>query len=277
VPFHAMVIVTANNAALRADLLRRVLPIRILVDTGTPEDRYFDFDPYLEAKRDRLQILASGLTVLRAWWNVRETEEGRRIRKKTLGSFEHWADLVAGAVDWLTGTNPITLIEERKAEDQGRAEERQVIDALWKLFQTSEWTAKEAVGRPAPAYQSEDNPIPATGLDPDIWRGVLDFKGERPTPKEVGKWLGQQKDKVFGDLRLSRRLDNHKIAQWQVKNPVSPVSTGIISPKTREMSLHHSGCTMTSGGVAGRTKPDDTGDTGFPPLAIPSAAKKGLF
>ena len=97
---------------------------------------------------------------------------------------------MAGAVEWLTGINPISLIEERKAEDPGRAEERQVIDALHGSYsRTSEWTAKEAVGRPAPAYQSEDNPIPATGLDPDIWRGVLDFKGERPSPKEVGKWL----------------------------------------------------------------------------------------
>ena len=30
----------------------------------------------------------------------------------TLGSFEAWAALVAGAVEWLTGMNPVTLIEE---------------------------------------------------------------------------------------------------------------------------------------------------------------------
>ena len=45
VPFSAMVIVTANNAALRADLLRRVLPIRILVDTDTPEEQGVRFRP----------------------------------------------------------------------------------------------------------------------------------------------------------------------------------------------------------------------------------------
>src|SRR3954451_11394192 len=71
VPYAGLVVATANNAALRADMLRRMLPIRIVVGTDEPEKREFDFDPYLEAKRDRLQILAAGFTILRAWWNVR--------------------------------------------------------------------------------------------------------------------------------------------------------------------------------------------------------------
>jgi hypothetical protein len=67
VPYAGLVIVTTNNAALRADMLRRRLPIRIVVDTDEPENRKFDFDPYLEAKRDRLQILAAVFTIMRAW------------------------------------------------------------------------------------------------------------------------------------------------------------------------------------------------------------------
>jgi hypothetical protein len=211
-----LVIVTANNAALRADMLRRMLPIRIVVDTDTPEEREFDFDPYEEAKRDRMQILAAGFTILRAWWNARETEEGKQIRRTKLGSFERWADLVAGAVEWLTGTNPITLIKERKAEDPGCAEEMQVIVGLSDLFRESEWTAKEAVGRPAPANQTEDNPISATGLDPDLWRAVIDFKGERPSPREVGKWLAHQKDKMFGKLRLTSKINRTHTTVWAV-------------------------------------------------------------
>jgi hypothetical protein len=76
------------------------------------------------------------------------TEEGRRIRRTTLGSFEAWADLVAGAVEWLTGVNPVSLIEERKAEDSGRAAEKRVLAALHELFGEREWAAKEAVGEP---------------------------------------------------------------------------------------------------------------------------------
>jgi putative DNA primase/helicase len=151
-------------------MLRRTLPVRIVAETDQPELRRFSFEPYQEALRLRGEIVAAALTVARAWWLARDTGEGRRIRQTTLGSFEQWADQVAGAVEWLTGINPVTLIEERKAEDPGRGAERNVIKELHKLFGNSEWTAKGAVGepeRPAEKPGGTPAPGPATGLDPD--------------------------------------------------------------------------------------------------------------
>ena len=150
VPVTALVLVTANNAALRADMLRRTLPVRIVADTDRPELRRFAFDPYQEAARRRREIVAAALTIARAWWcGGRDSAQGHRIRQTTLGSFEVWAELVAGAVEWLTGMNPVTLIEERKAEDPMRGAERRVIAALHDLFGERPWTAKEAIGKPA--------------------------------------------------------------------------------------------------------------------------------
>ena len=110
-------------------MLRRTLPIRIVVTRTQPEERRFDFDPYEEAKRDRMQILAAAFTILRAWW-----EHGNRRRQgpsaRPLGSFERVGGPRGRGCEWLTGTNPIALIEERKAEDPGRAEEMQVIAGL---------------------------------------------------------------------------------------------------------------------------------------------------
>ena len=211
VPCAALVLITANNAALRADMLRRTLPVRIIADTDQPELRRFAFEPYEEARRLRGEIVAAALTIARAWWLVRDTDGGRQIRQTTLGSFEHWAELVAGAVEWLTGFNPITLIEERKTEDPMRGAERRVMAALHELFGEAEWTAKEAVGRPA------DMGTPATGLDPDTWAAVLTFKGDRPTAHQVGLWLRKRKDKVLGDWQLIGSIDRNGIARWQVR------------------------------------------------------------
>jgi hypothetical protein len=279
VPFRALVIITTNNGSFRADMLRRTLPVRIVVDTDEPEKRQFGFDPYLEAKRDRLPILAAAFTILRAWWLAREAEDGRRIRQTTLGSFEQWAELVAGAVEWVTGTNPIALIEERKAEDPGRGEERQVIAALRELFRTAEWTAKEAVGRPAPLVQAYDDPPPATGLDPDLWRGVLEFKGERPNPVEVGKWLGRQKDKVFGNLQLCSHPGSGGTARWGVRDlaekgrPVGSVgSVGSIPPSPREMSKNTSAGVVTIEEKQGQTTQLDPTD---PTVQSVNGAKQG--
>jgi phage/plasmid primase-like uncharacterized protein len=227
-PWAAFVVITANNAALRSDMLRRTLPIRIVAGTDKPELRHFTFDPYEEARRSRSEIVTAGLTIARAWWFARETDEGRRIRETTLGSFEAWADLVAGAVEWLTGMNPVTLIEERKAEDPGRGAERQVIEALAQLFEDSEFTAKEAVGAPA------EGDRPASGLHPELWAEVMPFKGDRPSPKQVGKWLSARRDRVFGDRQLVCRLDRKGTARWRV--PGLPGFAGSASTSRAEMA-----------------------------------------
>ena len=72
---------------------------------------YDDFDPAQEVKASREELLGAAFTILIAWRRVRELPENKPFRRP-LGSFEQWADLVAGAVAWLTGENPIDLIED---------------------------------------------------------------------------------------------------------------------------------------------------------------------
>ena len=81
-----------------------------------------------------------------------------------------------------------------------------MIEALHELFGEREWTAKEAVGK------SAEMGIPATGLDPDIWAAALTFKGDRPSPHQIGIWLRQRKDKVFDDWQLvgDDRSERHR-------------------------------------------------------------------
>jgi hypothetical protein len=180
VPCSALVLITANNTSLRADMLRRTLPVRIVAETDQPELRRFSFEPYQEALRLRGEIVAAGLTIARAWWLARDTDDGRLIRQTTLGSFEQWADLVAGAVEWLTGMNPVKLIEDRKAEDPGRGAEWAVINALRELFGNSEWTAKDAVG------QAGDISRKATGIDRKSGRLSSSSKATAPPPNRSG-------------------------------------------------------------------------------------------
>jgi putative DNA primase/helicase len=217
VPCSALVLVTANNAALRADMLRRTLPVRIVADTEQPELRQFAFEPYEAARRHRLAIIAAGLTIAKAWWAVRETarnEQDRLIRDTTLGSFEHWAELVAGAVEWLTGTNPVRLIEDRKAEDPRRGDERAVILALaaWQATRPAGpwWSAKEAAG----------------GIDIDLWAGVIHAKGERPDNRQVGNWLRARRDRVFSDLQLTGEPDRKGVMAWTLRLLPSAGSAG---------------------------------------------------
>src|SRR3954454_15115244 len=167
--------------------------------------------------------LAAAFTVLLAWLQVRDREENRTHRKP-LGSFEEWADLVAGAVSWLIGKNPVDLIEESKDQDAGGADDRRVIEALaaWQQALRDEkghprrdWAAKEA----------------ATGLEHELWSAVLEVKGDKPTSRQVGNWLGRRKDAVFGDWILAGHLDRNGVARWKVRG-----LRGLIPIAVRKMA-----------------------------------------
>lgn len=216
VPFRSLVLLTANNATLRRDMLRRALPVRIVAPTEAPERRRFDFDPVAETQRDRIELLTAAFTVLRAWSHVRHLPDSEQYRRP-LGSFEGWADLVAGAVAWLTGMNPIELIEARKAADPQVAIERQLIEALAAKFGHREWKAADAV----------------EALDErDLWAAALPrMKGERPTSAEVGNWLRSRRDRVYGSLMLVGSADRNGITLWCLKEASEARGLrGVISP-----------------------------------------------
>jgi hypothetical protein len=170
--------------------------VRVAVPDEKPELRAFDFDPVAEATADRAALLGAAFTVVLAWLRVRHLPENKGFRKP-LGSFEEWADLVAGAVAWLTGTNPVDLIEERGEQDQGAADERRVIEALAEKYGAGEWVAKDA----------------AKDVDRDLWAAVMKLKGEQPDGGAVGRWLRSRKDRVFGDLILTNDIDRNGVAK----------------------------------------------------------------
>jgi Toprim domain len=178
----ALVLITANNASLRRDLLRRTLPVRLVVPYENPERRHFDFDPVDEARRDRGKQLAAAFTIAKAWHLERDRPEHAAIRAKTLGSFEVWADLVAGVVEWLTDSNPIDVIEDRKDRDDAALAERGMVAQLARAFPAEErFTAAEAAAK----------------IEPEAWRVLVYFKGERPDGRIVGNWLRNRKDRRF--------------------------------------------------------------------------------
>jgi hypothetical protein len=196
----SLLLLTANNASLRRDMLRRSLPVRIVVPDEKPELREFDFDPVDEAMTERTELLTAAFTVLTAWHRVRELPENRAHRKP-LGSFEEWADLVAGAVSWLTGKNPVDLIEERTDQDPVAAEERLIIEALAKTYGDTWWTAREA----------------AKAIDRELWAAAIKLKGDTPDSGSVGRWLRSRKDRVFGGHVLTNEADRNGIAKWRLK------------------------------------------------------------
>jgi hypothetical protein len=246
----ALVLVTANNASVRADMLRRALRLRIVAETDKPELRScFDFDPVEEVLRDRQQLLEAAFTVALAWEQARNLPENQKHRKP-LGSFEDWADRVAGAVSWLTGLNPIDLIEENKDSNPRAMDERRLLEAL------AEWQKglRDTHGRERRYWYASEA---ATGLGADLWAGVLEFKGDRPTAKQVGRWLTRKKDAVFGDYILTGSPDRKETMEWTCR--VCRVSPGFSHPSREDLDGDGHNPNHVSGVAANPAKPGKPG------------------
>jgi len=88
-------IAIGNNVDVRGDLKRRVLPCRLAPDRDDPEHRSDFRHPYLKqwVRENRAELLHAALTIWRHW-----DAAGRREAGITIGSFEHWARTVGGAL-----------------------------------------------------------------------------------------------------------------------------------------------------------------------------------
>ena len=192
VPWRALVLITFNNGSIRADKLRRFIPVRIVSPDASPELIKFGFDPAEEVLRDRANLLAAAFTILRG----RIANPGPT---DTLGSFTEWADLVSGAVEWLMGRSVVSLIAERKAEDSGVTERQNLLIELQKLYPDHR------------TFRAKDAAAKLT----DEWEAVLS-EGTKPTAKSVGSWLTRHLETNIGGLRIERQKDRTGVYTWKV-------------------------------------------------------------
>lgn len=125
--FHTVIWATANNASVQGDTTRRVIPIRLVSPLEDPEHRAnFRYpDLIAQIKQHRCSYIRDGLVILRAFIQAGMPTEGLG----RLGSFEDWVTLVAGAVRFAIGVNPL---ESRKSLHGSQSETQ--LEALRALL-----------------------------------------------------------------------------------------------------------------------------------------------
>lgn len=183
---------TGNNIEPVDDMVRRVLMVRIEVDTERPQERTgFRYD--LEgghAGTHRAQLLSGALTILRAFHVA-----GRPAQKlASWGSFSSWSALVRGALVWAGCADPF-LTQKRAAAELNEPEE-EVHDFWLEIVAESDGTAKSIA---ALANQ----------------RGVVDLLALREdiTPQRLKRFLGRFVDKPRGGKRIRRKDGRYTVEQ----------------------------------------------------------------
>lgn len=124
-PLSVTFFATGNRLQTTGDFARRMLPIRLTSPHEFPERRtgFRHADLLAHVTDDRAALLRDCLVILRAFHVAGRPEPPTR-----LGSFEAWSGVIAAAVHWVTGVDPIASQASVIETDVGEAFDRRLVE-----------------------------------------------------------------------------------------------------------------------------------------------------
>lgn len=196
-------LVTANNAQLATDMIRRTAHIRLLTNEERPEERtkfvIADLEAYVREHRPRL--VRAALTILRAWHVA-----GRpRAKLPAWGSFEGWSSVVREAVVWAGLPDPaITRTQLREVSDSATDSHLELLEGM-------------VVVMPAPntKLSAGELIVKAKADGGTQLREALEgqLNGRALTAKGVGRLLTRIRGRIVDGRRIQGEKSTHR-KQW---------------------------------------------------------------
>jgi hypothetical protein len=185
VPTNCLIAMSGNNLTFKGDMTTRAILCRLDARVERPEERAFDIDLKKWVPEHRGELVAAGLTVLRAF--VVAGRPGLDTFK-SFGRFEDWSNLVRGALIWLGQADPCKTRESIIASD----------------------TDRDALGRLLDALCTTGEAMTAAGLvsaDSDELRAAVDALGYEGNAKGLGHFLMVKHGQIIDGVRLEMTRD----------------------------------------------------------------------
>jgi hypothetical protein len=189
VPVSALVTATGNNLTLEGDLTRRSLLSELDAGVACPELREFAFNPKTVFRQCRGELVAAGLTMLRA---------GRVAKPKPisapLGGFEMWSAWVRDTLCWLDRADPCRSMDKLRENDPEREAHTAVVIAWRDALGIGSKVQVQQIVERANLIQELRNALLVVAEE----RGRLGFI----SLKRLGWWLKKMDGKISNGLRI---------------------------------------------------------------------------
>jgi hypothetical protein len=203
---------TGNNVVLAADVVRRILHIRLETSFERPEERQdFRVRNLREHVRENRGALAgAALTILRAYYVAGRPSQGL----SAWGSFEEWSATVRGAIAWLGLGDPAAGRGEYVSEAD---EEHALLEAVLGGIELVD-SAKRGVTLAQLMKRVRDDPVDneVTAMQGLRW-ALNEIGGEPPSARRIGKRFAKLKRRVVAGRMLDQVPDSGLgVARWKV-------------------------------------------------------------
>lgn len=188
---------SGNNMTFKGDMTTRALLCCLNAGIEKPETRRFDVDLKVEVPKRRPELVAAGLTVLRAF--VAAGRPGLS-QLEQFGRFEEWSKLVRGALVWLGEADPVASRELIARDDPERGELGAFMAAIDDCT-FGPFTAGELVKA---AEEDYDNPL----------REAMESAIRGYSKKSVSTYLQKYQDRIVDGLKITGWFSTRR-KQWQ--------------------------------------------------------------
>ncbi len=212
-PLFTVWFVTGNNIVLKGDALRRSLSCHLESHEEHPEDRTGFKNPNIvkHCLNNRGILVGHCLTILSAYLRA-----GSPDRLPPWGSYEAWGDIVRSAVAWATGIDPLETRKDLVASDTESNVRAALVEGWAQLDPSGRgYTAAEAMAEVQLAASTNS----AGTQFPVLYAALMElgYNGNLPSPKSLGRYLNQVKDRVINGRCLTGRPSREGIVIWKVK------------------------------------------------------------
>ena len=130
---------TGNNLAIKGDMVRRTLLLRLDAKTENPESRDFDRDPLAEALQRRPELVSAALTIAR-WrhvWPADAPDPWARVAGALpLSGFSEWCRRVRDPLVALGHADPVRSLDVVRSTDNDEDELAALTQAWRAAFKT---------------------------------------------------------------------------------------------------------------------------------------------
>jgi putative DNA primase/helicase len=208
VPTTTLFLATGNALVIAGDLRTRALLCRLDPKCEHPEQRQFDVELRQWMLKNRAELVAAGLTIMRSF-----IASGQRPQDfcNTWGRFEHWSDMVRAPLIWLDCMDPCASLKELEREDPERIALGAVMAAWEAVLKDEPRSVAEAI-KAASGPEAAEQAFRETLLlvCKDRRSGDLD-------PYRLGSWLRKHADRLMDRKRFVRAGVLNHATLWKVE------------------------------------------------------------
>jgi len=225
-PSTALVLASGNNLTFAGDTSRRAVICRLDAQVERPDTRSFDFDCHAEVLADRPELVAAGLTILRAY-----VVAGRPQKLTPMGSFTDW-EWIRGALVWLGCADPADTRLSILDSDPRKDELVGVMDLWAKAFGDAPVEVARIGKGTGEAEVALQEKLVEVACRQGKWNA-----------KSIGWWLRRNKDRVLGgqSFRCERGANGQ---QWLLAG-APPPPTAIQSKGGKRTGTSQTCCSIT--------------------------------